>query len=190
MRNYCTCYFTRVRGWDDPFPDNLTEYWGIGLSQQAAHSYAVAALLPIVVGFPNTDVFDEGIRYLLLNRETVVGVFTSHLDGGSIAFNAFGNITTAEGLQPGETPKNKPTKWPSSDGKKTKNTPELGNVLAPAVFDTIQVLENLAQELVKSGDSNRIRVGGIILYQLGLVFTLKKTIVDALVFLEPYLESL
>ena len=94
----------------------MTQFWAIGLTQNAAHQYAVAALLPIVIGFPHTNVFDEGIRYLLLNRETIVGVFTSNSFGGTIAFQAFGNLTTAEGLSQGQSPK-RSVKWPTSDGK-------------------------------------------------------------------------
>jgi len=148
MRNYCTAYFTRVRGWDDPYPDNLQEYWAIGLSQVAAHNLAVASLLPIVAGFPNTDVFDEGIRYLLLNRETIVGVFTSDPTAGTVAFKAFSALADAEGLSVGQSPKYQPAKWPTSDGKRAKTKlPQGGTIFVSQV----ELLGMLYADLLAAG---------------------------------------
>ena len=79
---------------------------------------------------------------------------------------------------------------PPPSEKPGKNT-QIGNVALPdAILSTIQVLQNLAAELLKSSDRNRRRIGGIIIYQLGLALTGVKTIGDALRFLEPYLAEL
>ena len=90
----------------------------------------------------------------------------------------------------GWTDSNGIVKKPPPSEKPGKNT-QIGNVALPdAILSTIQVLQSLAAELLKSADSNRRRVGGIIIYQLGLALTGAKSITDALVFLEPYLDSL
>jgi len=189
MRNYCTAYFTRVSGWDDPYPTNYVAYWSIGLDQNAAHVLAVGSLLPIVSSLAHTDVFDEGIRYLLLNRETIVGVFTSVVGGGTIAFNAFGNVATAEGLPVGKSPRDT-SFWPSSDGKSNKTATQLANVATPALFDLVSTLQTLAAKLLKSKILNNQRIGSIILSQLAQVFAGQKTLNQALVVIDDVLDQI
>ena len=150
-------------------------------------------------GFPgNTVTFqypNERISvYYLLDKDTLLKYFTlspisfyndATNPGGSF-FRTQAQDSPRQGWKDWEGTKRNP---PPSEKKGAKNT-QLSNVLAPGVFDSIKVLQNLAAQLLTSKNSNDQRVGAIIIYQLGLLFTSRKNIVEVLTFLEPYLESL
>ena len=147
MRNYITCFFTRIDAFDNPYPTALQTEWSAGLTQDAAHQLCVAHWGPIYAAFDNEVYTDEGVRYLLLNRETIVGVLTSG-GGCTQEFKAFRDLAAAEGLDPGTSPVYKPAVWPSSDGEKFKKGKASKNVKPETL---LQALLTFAGVLVAAG---------------------------------------
>src|SRR6266576_242857 len=116
MRNYCTCYFSRIDVFD--FPPNpptlLQQGWYIGLTPEAAHDLAVANIDPASPYI--WTVTDLGRRYFLLNRELfiaiaqsnwfppIVGTNTVGLLGGTF-YAALTQFGVTEGVDTTESPK-------------------------------------------------------------------------------------
>src|SRR6267142_3179674 len=188
MRNYATAFFTRIDAYDDPYPTSLQQSWWIGLTQEAANNWATANK-GIYSGFANVNLIVEGIRYLLLNRETIIGCFTTAPDAGTIAFKAFGGLATAEGLEPGTSPKHFPRSWPTSDGKRAKPNTQIGNVITPAVFDAIKVLQSFAAHLLRTSNLELQRIGNEINFELAKAFAGTKSIVAVFQTLQPFLDE-
>jgi hypothetical protein len=150
LRNYITAFYTYLFAYDNPYPNNLQEGWFVGLTQDSAHGLA-AAELPVFAGFDVSGLTDLGIRYILLNRETLIGAFQEfRLSSGQSPdchFHTFDRLATVEELEPGESPF-RAGDFPSSDGKRTSGT----KVVATETL--LQGLQNLAGLLIRAGFTN------------------------------------
>ena len=164
MRNYIKAFYTRLFAYNNPFPTDLQEGWFVGLSQAGAHGLAQAEL-PVYAAFDVKGLEDLGVRYVLLNKETLIGAFQDfRLSSGQSPdchFHAFDRLATVEDLKPGESPRSHGD-FPSSDGKSALiGKPKGGNLVIGLKSYLLLLLNTWSGVASGSGGSSIVGTGQV-----------------------------
>lgn len=188
MRNYIQAFFGSV-DWLDGGMNPGTSYLVDETVANIALGITELSQSLTNNGFTVTGSAQLGPRYYLCDKASVLNMLVN------IGAGALWNFPIPAQFQDPGTPRNGYTdvdgnvrRPPPSD--KPSRTRQTANVLAPAAFAVLEQLQTLANSLLKSTDAGQRRIGGIILYEVGLAVSGRKTLSAALSFLEPFLAQI